>query len=107
MGGDEDRDVFFVTQNLEILPEVAAGAGIEASGRFVEEQHRRMMQQALGQFDAALHASGKSLDALLGAIGETNAGENVVNALLQRGAAQAVEMSLMPEIFVGGELRVD
>ena len=66
-----------------------------------------MMQQSLGQFDAALHAAGESFDQLLGAIGEADAGEDFLNSLLQGGAAQTVKMSLMPEIFVGGEFQVD
>ena len=55
-----------------------------------------MMQQAFCQFDAALHAAGKSFDSFLGAIGQSDAGENFSDAGFQRGAAQAVEMALMP-----------
>src|SRR5215472_1975954 len=66
-----------------------------------------MMQQAFGQLDAALHASREGLDAFLGAVGEADAGEDLVDATFQRGSAEAVKMSLMPEIFIGSELRID
>src|ERR1700756_4966139 len=64
------------------------------------------MQQSLGQFNAALHASGKSFDVLFGTVGEADAHENLCDSRLQRCPVQAVEMTLVPEIFVGSQLRV-
>src|SRR5579859_3224946 len=66
-----------------------------------------MMEESFGEFDAALHAAGKSLDALFGAIGKADASEDFFDACLQRGSAQSVKMPLMPEVLVGGKLRVD
>src|SRR5882672_12687346 len=66
-----------------------------------------MMQQAFCQLDAALHSAGESFDEFLGSIRQADAGENFLDALFQRCAAKAVQMTLMPEIFVGGELQID
>src|SRR5580700_10101914 len=66
-----------------------------------------MMQQPLGQLDAALHAPGKRFDQFLSAIRESDARENFLNTARQGRAVQTIEMSLMPEILVGGELEVD
>ena len=107
MSGDEDGDVLLIAQHREVLPEVAPGAGIEAGGGFVEQQDAGMMQQSFGQFEAALHAAGESLDAFLGAIRQADAAEHFLNALFQGGPAQAVKMSLMPQILGGRELDVD
>ena len=107
MRGDEHRDVFLVAQRPQVLPEIAPGAGIEAGGGLIEQQHSGMMQQSFGQLDAALHAAGKSFDQFLAAIGQADAAEDFLNPVLQGGAAQTVEMSLMPEILVGGEFEVD
>ena len=79
--GYEHGDVLFVAQNLQILPQVAARAGIEAGGRFVEQQDAGMMQQSLGEFDAPLHAAGERLDAFLGAIGQSDPRQNFSDAL--------------------------
>src|SRR5690348_12857466 len=65
------------------------------------------MKKSFGEFDAALHATGKSLDPLFGAIGKANASEDFVDPHSQRGSAQAVKMSLMPEVLIGGEFRID
>src|SRR5580658_259373 len=66
-----------------------------------------MMKQAFGEFDAALHASGESFHAIVAAVEQSDAGQDLDDSLLELGAAQAVEVSLMPEVFVGGELKVD
>ena len=62
MGGDEDGDAFLIAERLEILPEVAARAGVEAGGGLVEQQNRWGVNQAFCELDAALHASGECLD---------------------------------------------
>src|SRR5579862_6341429 len=98
--------MLLIAQDLQVLPEVATGAGIEAGGRLVEQQDSRM-KKALSQFDAALHASRERLDAFLGTIGKTNAGENLVHAVGECGSAKAVKMSLVPQILVGGKFGID
>ncbi len=93
MRGDQHGHAFFVAQNLQVLPQVAARAGIESGRRLIEQQHRRMMQQPLRQFQAPLHAAGKCLGFFFRAIGQPNAAKHLGNALLQRRAAQAVDMA--------------
>lgn len=107
VGGDNDGDALLVAEDLEVLPKVAPGAGIEAGGGLVEEQNLGMVEQAFGELDAALHASGKSFDAIGSAVEQSDAGEDFCDACFEFGAAQAVEVSLMPEVFVGGELWVN
>ena len=107
VGGDQHGDVFFVAQNLQVLPEVATRARIEAGGRLVEQQNRRMMQQSLGQFETALHAAGKVLGFFFRAIGESDAGEHLGHARLQCAAAQSVDVANQHQVFFGGELDVD
>src|SRR6266853_5922124 len=66
-----------------------------------------MVQKSLGEFDAALHASGKSFYAIGGAIEQSHAGKDLGDTTLKIGAAQSVEVPLMPQIFVGSKLRVN
>ena len=42
-----------------------------------------------------------------GAVEQSDAGEDLVDPLFQFVASQAVEVSLMPEVFVGGEFGID
>lgn len=65
------------------------------------------MEQALGQFDAALHTSGKCLYAVVTTVEQADAGEDLLDSSFEFGAAEAVEMSLMPEVLVGGEFGID
>ena len=71
--GNQHGDVFFVAQNLQVLPQIAARAGIEAGRRLIQQQHRRVMQQTLGQLQPPLHAAGKCLGFFFGAIGKPDA----------------------------------
>src|SRR5580692_1432277 len=66
-----------------------------------------MMQQSLGQFNPALHAAGKCLDSFFGAISQAYALEDFLCAILERASMQAIEMSLMPEIFICCQFLVD
>ena len=71
--GHQHGNMFFIAQHLQILPQVAARAGVESGRRLIEQQHSRMVQQALCQFDSPLHPTGKCFDAFFGAVGQANA----------------------------------
>src|SRR5579883_1037311 len=66
--GDDYGYALLIAENGEVLPEVAAGTRIKASGRLVQEKHRGMMKQALRQFETSLHASGKCFGSIIRAI---------------------------------------
>ena len=97
----------FVAQDLQILPKVAARAGIEAGRRLVQQQHGRMMQQPLCEFQPTLHAAGKCFGFFFGAIGETDAAQHLGNALLQRCTAEAVNVADQHQVLFRRELDVD
>ena len=66
-----------------------------------------MMQQALGEFEAALHASGECFCFFVGAIVKTDAAQHFIDALLQNGASESVEVADMGEVLGSGELNVN
>src|SRR5580692_4476716 len=107
VGRHEDGHLFFVAKNLQVLPEVASGAGIKACRGLIEEQDSRVMEESFCELDTALHAARERFDAFLRTVGEAHAREDLLNPLLQRGAAKAVQMALMPEVLVGGQLGID
>ena len=65
------------------------------------------MQQSLGKFEPPLHAAGKSLRLFLGAIGETDPAQHFADALLECGAAQAVNMADQHQVLFRRQLDVD
>ena len=99
--------LFFVAQDLQILPQIAAGARIQARRWLIQQQDSGMVQQSFRQFDAALHAPGERFDSFFGAIRKADAVENFSDPLFQRRSSQPVKMSLMPQILVCGQLGID
>ena len=66
-----------------------------------------MMKQALGQFQPALHAAGKGLSAVVGAVGQCDPDQHFLNARPQAGAVEPIQVSLVTQVLVGGELTID
>ena len=99
MRREHDRDAVALADLLQVLPQVAAGAGVEAGGRLVEQQQPRAMQHALGQLDAAPQAAGERFDQVAAAIGEAQAGEHFVGPRAELAAAEAVEPAVVDEVF--------
>src|SRR6266536_2082284 len=106
VGSDDDGNAFLVPQDLQVLPEIAPRAGIEAGGRFIEQQNLGMMEEALGQFNAPLHSTREGLHPVARAVEQSDPGQNLFNPLLQFRSAETIEVSLMPEVFVSGEFRI-
>ena len=66
-----------------------------------------MMKQAFRQFQPALHSAGKSLRFLVGAIRQPDPRQHLCNPRFQGRAAQSVKMTLMPQIFGGGQFHIN
>src|SRR5258708_17904407 len=71
--GDDNGDTLLIAEDLEVLPKVAPGAGIEAGGGLVEKQNLRIVWQAVAELDAAQQTSGDSLYAIGGNVEEASA----------------------------------
>ena len=66
-----------------------------------------MVQQALGQFQPPLHASGKGFRFFIGPVRQSHAAQHLGNAGGERTAAQPIKMSLVPKVFGRSKLDVD
>ena len=62
VGGEDDG--LFGGHVLDEVAHLVLLVGVEAVGRLVEDQHRRIVEQRLGEADALLVALGKGLDRL-------------------------------------------
>ena len=63
------------------LPHLEAGLGIEPGGRFVEEDHRGVADQAHRDVEAPAHAAGVRPGPTIAGVGEAEAGEQPVRDL--------------------------
>ena len=61
VGGEKDSSPLRLIEVLDVGPEQVAALRIETQRRLIEEQNSRRMQQAPGDFKAALHATGEGL----------------------------------------------
>src|SRR5512132_4224310 len=65
------------------------------------------MQKSLGDFETTLHAAGKCLGVILGAVGERDAAEHLIHAFRKGSAADAVEVSDVAKVLLGCKFYVD
>ena len=85
-GNDHD---LVARQPLNKLAHLMLLVGVEAVGGLIEDQHARVMQDRLGQANAALEALGQRLDALLQHLLQLHLLHRALHALLLLGTAKA------------------
>ena len=66
---------------LDGLPHLEPRLGVEARGRLIEEDHRRVADQAHRDVEATAHAAGVGRDFARTGLGEREPGEQVVRDL--------------------------
>ena len=88
----------FLEEGLDLDPR----AGIEAGGRLVEDQHRRIVDQRFRQAEPLLHAARKAVDERLALAGQIEQVEHVADDLLPPRAGQLVghgeEVQKLPDL---------
>ena len=106
MGGDQNGEALG-GELMDLLPEIAAGLGIDAGGGFVEEQELGLMDEAGGEGEALFPAAGELTGELLAAFEETEAFEGVAHGFCTVGdrvnAGDEIEVFLDAEVFVEAE----
>ena len=83
VAGDQDRLAHppqLVQQRLHLEP----GPGVEARGRLVEDQDRRVVDQRLGQAEPLLHPLGEAVDVVVALVGQVEQLEHLADDLLAR-----------------------
>ena len=107
MGGEEDGGLLGFVEVLDVGPELVAALRIEAEGGFVEEEDFGGVQEAAGDFEAALHSAGEGFDVGILALPEFEELEQVLGALGAELAGDVVEDSVEVHVFVRGLLVVE
>jgi hypothetical protein len=80
LGGQHDRHAAPL-QIAHDLPELGSAPGIEAGGRFVEEEDLRFDRQAAGDVETTSHPTRVPPDPATGGVGQTEALQELVGAL--------------------------
>ena len=86
---------------------LGAAARVEARGRLVEEQHRRVGHQRAGEVETASHAAGVRLGRAVGGVDEVELRQQLAGALAAAPPAQVVEPADHVEVLEAGEVLVD
>ncbi len=105
--GQEDRDAFFPGKASDLLPERGAALWVEARGRLVEEENRRIVDQRQREIEAALHAAGVRSDLAVGGVREPDAVEQRLLKAPASVTLDAVQRRLQPEVLAARQERVE
>jgi hypothetical protein len=84
---------------MDILGQLAAGAGIESGGSFVHQDNLGLVQQSLGDLHSALQAARKAFHQLVPAVLNPQALHHLLHALFERRPGEPVQMALPAEIL--------
>jgi hypothetical protein len=87
--GEHDRHAALV-QRPDAVPQEEPGLGVEVVGRFVQEQHVRLVHQGPAQHDALLQATGEPVQLVLAPGGQAQLLQQPVGAGLTLPARHAV-----------------
>ena len=92
---------------LDRRPQGQPAARVEAGGRLVEEQHRRLRHQRGGEVEPAAHAAGVGAHDARAGLDQVEALEQLVGARARARPAQVVEAAHHLEVLLAGEVLVD
>ena len=107
VGRQQDREALLRGQALHLDPHRDARLGVEAGGRLVEEEDARPVDEPERDVEPALHPAGVAAHDPVGRVGEPDELEQLVHALLQLGAAHAVDPALQHQVLAAGGLAVE
>ena len=105
--GHEDGDVLARAHRVQVVPDLVARLWIETERRLVEEQHLRVVQDAARDLQPPPHPAGVGEHRGVGAVGQLDDRQGVVDALLARRRGQTVEVGVEVEVLAAGELTVE
>lgn len=106
VGGEEDAfsgAAEFGDGFLDVL----GGDGVEAGGGFVEDDDGGVVDDGAGEGDALFHAGGEAVVGAVGVFGDVEEGEGGLDAVVDFGGGDGVELGEEAEGFAGGEALVE
>ena len=106
VGGDDQGDPLEL-QPVEAVPQEMAGLGVEAGGRFVEDEELRFGDEGPGDGQPALHPARERLDLVVGPFRELGELEQVLGPLPDDLLGQVEVAAVDHQVVEDGELEVE
>ena len=107
LGQDVARDEDRLAERAQLAQELAQlhpGPRVEAGGRLVEEQHRRVVDEGVGQAQPLLHAARQALDVRVALLAQVDELEEVADhppaARGRQAVAAGEEVEVLPDLHV-------
>src|SRR5437588_656169 len=94
-------------ESLDALQDGVAALGIDTDGRLVQHEQSRLVEQAGGDGQAALHAAGVGVHPFVCPVGQAHQFETGRHALVARSASQAIQASEEAQVLSGGEVGIE
>ena len=106
VGREQDRQSFLGREARDLVPHVRADLQVEAGRGLVEEQHRRLVDEAERDVEPALHPAGKGLHDPVRSLRQSEPVEELGDAALERAASHVEELPLQAQVLAAGRLPV-
>ncbi len=106
VGGVEDGHAV-LAELAHLLEDGVAALWVDADGRLVEHEEGRTMEEAAGDVESPLHATGERLDPLVGPVGQVDDVEGFDHPLGEHASAQLVEPSDEAQVLGRGQVGVE
>ena len=107
VGGHEDGDLLALLELADVGPDRAAGLGVQADRRLVEEQHPRGVHQAAGDLQAAPHAARERADGPVLAVPQPDHLHHLLHPRGDEVGLHPVELGVELEVLGGGQVAVE
>lgn len=102
--GDEDHGGFLLAgEPGDEVDDGGTGSGVEVASGFVGQQDRGLMDEGAGEGGALHLAAGELMRAVVGAIGESDGGEEFAGSLPAEGIGPAGEQEGEEDVFLDGQ----
>src|SRR5207249_4846639 len=91
----------------DFLKDVMARLRIDPDGRLIQKQETRRMHEAGAEVEAALHAAGEGSGPLIGAVGQTDGAQNLVDRGAEPWLLDAIELAEKAQVLASRQLVVN
>src|SRR5690349_18490624 len=107
MGRPEHRDAALAAEPADVVDEELAAGDIEAHGRLVEEEQKRLVEEGAGDLDTPLLPTTELPDAVPPPLAERHAVELDGNPALGFNAGQPVQRGVVAQVLFDREIEIE
>src|SRR5262249_501428 len=106
MRGDQDRELAFVLDVGQHLPDGDAGDRIQAGGGLIEKEDAGAVDEAASDFQPAPHAAGERFGLRIAPLGQVHQLKQTVNRSFALFRRNVIQLGIDVQVFFDGEVNV-